>query len=458
MPLVQTDLKSPVAGSAGRWAKLKLSVVQEAAWSETKATMIWAVPSFSDIWLGLMCDKDHEMAWFTDNVPTAATDDKFLYVNAGWFFKQTLDERLFVCCHEIGHAMFGHGGLFYMLEKQGHIDYSDGVRLPFDFELMNMAADYVINDQLVTAKIGSMPEGGLHWPAKITGDMSVIDAYRVLHKFTPPGPNRGTSSGGRGTGQGRTTKNGVDQGSGTGKSFDQVLKPGEGQGKTPTKAISERSQSEWDMTIQAAMESAKLRGQLPANLERIFSARLQPKADWRDLYMLAVSRKIGNDRYTWDKLEPQLIYRGIGAPGRTSYGCNLVVIAVDTSGSISQRTLDVFLAETTALLEQAKPKQVIFVQCDASVQEWDEIDGTDDLHGRKLKGGGGTDFTPVFERVYSEGLEPDLMVYLTDLMGSFPSVKPSYPVIWGCIDEAYAKQSPPPFGEVVMVPPQHEEA
>jgi predicted metal-dependent peptidase len=134
------------------------------------------------------------------------------------------------------------------------------------------------------------------------------------------------------------------------------------------------------------------------------------------------------------------------------------VIAADTSGSISQRTLDVFLTETTALMEQARPRRIIFVQCDAQIQEWEEINGTDDLTSRKLKGGGGTMFEPVFERIEKEGLEPDLLIYLTDLMGSFPSMKPRYPVVWGCVDEAYAKSSPPPFGEVVIVPPQAEEA
>ena len=453
MPLVQTDFKSPTAGVAGRWAKLKLIPLHEMAWSETKATMIWAVPSYSDIWLGMMCDKDHEMAWFTDRIDTAATDDKFLYINPTWFFKQTLDERLFTNCHEIGHAMFGHCGLFFMLEKQGHIDYPDGVRLSFEFDLANSAADYVLNDQLVVAKIGTMPEGGLHWPTHqgkpfITGDMSVLDAYRKLwehRKQNGPGPNGGN--------QKRTTKGGVVQGPGSGKSFDQILKPGEGQGKTPTKAISERSQSEWDMVVQAAMESAKARGQLPGNLERIFGARLQPKADWRDLYMLAVSKKIGNDRYTWDRLEPQLIWRGIGAPGRTSFGCNLVIIVRDSSGSINDRTCAVFGAETRALLEQAKPRRVIIVDCDYRVQRWEEIEDLGDLED-KVKGGGGTAFEPVFERINSEGLEPDLVVYLTDLDGSFPSRAPGYPVIWGCIDPA----KKPPWGEVVYVPAQAEEA
>jgi predicted metal-dependent peptidase len=213
--------------------------------------------------------------------------------------------------------------------------------------------------------------------------------------------------------------------------------------------MSERSQAEWDTAVNAAMESAKLQGRLPANLERLFVKRLQPKADWRDLYRLAVSRKIGNDRYTWDRLEPQLIYRGIGAPGRTSFGCNLIVIVIDTSGSIDENTFAVFMAETTALLEQAKPRSLVFVQCDTDIQEWVEMDGVSDLYQCKLKQGGGTSFVAPFERVEREGLEPDLLVYLTDLYGDFPNAAPKYPVIWGCITDAGA-----PWGEIVRVPAQ----
>lgn len=466
MPLVQTDLKSPVAGATMCWPKLKLSAQHEQLWAETKAGMLWAVPSFSDIWYAMMVDKDGEQAWFTDQIDTAATDDKFLYINPEWFFKLTLDERLFVSCHEIAHAMFNHAGQGYMLQKAGQIVYSDGVTLPVNHELLNAAEDYVINDQLVQAKIGTMPAKGLHWPQLINGDMAALDAYRLLWKQNKqhgqrprpgqPGSGQGNGNGGKVSEQcKRTTKGGQDQGPGSGSTFDKLLKPGEGRGKEPNKAMGERSQSEWDTTITAAMEAAKMRGQLPANLERLFTKRLQPKADWRDLYMLAVSRRIGNDRYTWDRLEPQLAYRGIGAPGRTSYGCQLVVIAVDTSGSITQHTLDVFMAETIALLEQAKPRQVILCQCDARVHEWSELDDASGLEGTKLKGGGGTMFEPVFERVAKEGLEPDLLVYLTDGYGSFPPYKPRYPVVWGNISGDAASY---PWGEVVNVPPQHENA
>ena len=441
---VQVFDYSPVAGEIAVWPKLKLTPAQDKQWGEFKALMLWTAPSFSDIWLAMMVDKYVEHAWFTDRIETAATDDKYLYVNPAFFFSLTIDEQVFVACHEVCHAMYGHSGLMYTLYKTGCVRYLDGLTLPFDADLFNRAMDYVINDQLVVGKMGVAPKMVCHWPGIISGDMGVLDAYRIVYKENKAGRGRGGMGGGGGGGV-------TQEGNMPGNPWGMPLRPGEGRGKSANKAMSERSQAEWDVAITAAMESARLQGRLPANLERAFLKRLQPKADWRDLYMLAVSRKIGNDRYTWGTLEPQFAYRRIGVPGRSTFGCDLVVIAVDTSGSINQRTLDVFLAETMALMEQAKPRRIIFVQCDAKVHEWDEIDGTDDLYGRKIKGGGGSKTEPVFNRIEEEGLTPDLLVYLTDLDVSFPETAPGYPVVWGSI-----KVNKYPFGEAVWVPKQAE--
>ena len=439
MPLAQHELEaSPVAGEIELWPQLKLSALHEQRWSEFKACMLWAVPSFSDIWLGMMVDKYCDHAWFTDQIPTAATDDKYLYINPEWFFKLTLDEQLFVACHEVEHAMYGHAGLGWILHKEGKVRYADGVEIPYHSDTMNVAMDYVINAQLTEAKIGKMPEGGCLW-AKVNGDMGVLDAYRMVYKTYPPSKSPRPGS-----------KPGANGGGAPGQPFDKLLRPGQGRGKTASKAVSERSQSEWDTTVTAAMESAKLRGQLPANLDRAFTKKLNPKADWRDLFAVAVSRKIGNGRYTWATLDPQLVYRGIGSPGRVAFGCDLVVIVIDTSGSINQRTFDVFMAEATGLMEQARPRRIIFAQCDTKVQEWVELEGTADLYECKLKIGGGTSFRKPFERIDEEGLEPDLVVYLTDLYGDQNEIpEPPYPVVWGCITEENAK-----WGEIVRVPPQ----
>jgi predicted metal-dependent peptidase len=468
MPRIEDmKLTSPVAGHTGAWPKLKLSAKHQKSWDETRTAMLWTVPSFSDIWLSMMVDRDGTTAWFTDAIPTAATDDKILYINPDWFFALTLDERIFVACHEICHSMFGHCGMFFMLDKQGEIRYPDGVTLGVSAELLNLAADYVLNAQLVEAKIGRMPEGGLHWPQLIKPEIGVLEAYRILwerlRQQQPQRPQRPNKPGkqqqqGQDPGQAqlpddlkRTTQDKFTQDAGTGRSFDQHLKPGQGRGKTSNEAMSERNEQSWANAVAAAMASGELRGDMPASLLRTFKGRLTPKVNWQDIYFATLTRRVGNDRYSWEQLDQQLIYRGIGAPGRISYGCNLLIVAADSSGSISQHTLDVFLSESRAILEVIRPRRIIFAQCDARVHEWTEIDDIDELRG-EVRGGGGTDFRPVFERIEQENEDPDVLVFLTDGYGSFPATAPHYPIIWGSIalkPEGY------PFGEVVMVPPQH---
>ena len=246
MPLAQHEMEaSPIAGEIELWPQLKLSATHERQWSEFKATMLWAVPSFSDIWLGMMVDKYCDHAWFTDKIPTAATDDKYLYVNPTWFFKLSLDEQLFVACHEVEHAMYGHAGTGYSLSKAGEIRYNDGVAIPYNSDLMNIAMDCVINDQLVQAKIGKMPAMGCHRPKVINGDMGVLDAYRILYKENKK----------RGGGKDGQPKDGAGV---PGNPWGKCLRPGQGRGKSANKAISERSQSEWDTTVTAAMESGEI--------------------------------------------------------------------------------------------------------------------------------------------------------------------------------------------------------
>ena len=51
-----------------------------------------------------------------------------------------------------------------------------------------------------------------------------------------------------------------------------------------------------------------------------------------------------------------------------------------------------------------------------------------------LKGGGGTDFHPVFDLIAEDEEDPEIVLYLTDGYGSAPKKQPNYPVIWGVIE------------------------
>jgi predicted metal-dependent peptidase len=63
-------------------------------------------------------------------------------------------------------------------------------------------------------------------------------------------------------------------------------------------------------------------------------------------------------------------------------------------------------------------------------------------HGR-----GGTRFTPVFDYVEEHDLQPDALVYFTDLGCSDYPDDPGYPVIWAATERA----TKPPFGDVIDI-------
>jgi predicted metal-dependent peptidase len=116
-------------------------------------------------------------------------------------------------------------------------------------------------------------------------------------------------------------------------------------------------------------------------------------------------------------------------------------VAIDTSGSIGEDDIQLFMSETLGILRSRKVRKLRLLSCDADVSLDEELDIWDELPAG-LKGGGGTDFRPVFESL-SEGDElPTCLIYFTDLMGTFPEERPAYPVLWLTPTEEYEV----PFG------------
>jgi len=431
-------------GVAAKLAHIELTPQQAKQWAETRTSVLWAQPSFSDIWYAMMIDKKGETAWFTDDsarCPVAATDDRYMYLNPGSFFtKYRLGERVFICCHEICHAMFGHCGQLRGFLKRGIVVYPDGYSIPFDNDQFQVAMDMVINAILVESKVGDKPEDACYDANIVPPTMSVVDAYRKIFTRRKKDDGRdGRGDGGKG-GSGKV---------GGGRGFDKHFEPGEATGQTPDEAQGERNETEWRTAIAAAIASAKVQGTLPAGLERLFGQLMEPVVDWTDVLRTVVTKRLGQGGSSWSQLDSQLVVRGIGAPGRVGYGAGAIVCGDDTSGSISQDMMDRFHSEVAAILDDVKPRELYLCQCDAAVHEWVECESSEDLK-RKILGGGGTDFRPVFDRVEAEGVTPDILIYFTDGMGCFPDTPPGYPVIWASITPL--GQIEYPFGDVVFVP------
>lgn len=442
-----------------------LTPQQEKLWDETRVALMWHMPAFSYIFYEMM-DKSTptaKYAIFTDDVPIAATDGSSLMLNPATFFKYTLGERIFICAHEILHCVLNHCIIFLRFARSGKITYPDGVTLPYHHELMNVAADLVINDMLIVGSdekdqtCGTFNTDWLHDRSIATANDSVIDAYRKLFKKAGGKPLKSGQSQGQGQGQGQNGPPAPGRGDGTdavngGKeAFDKHLDPGTSEGKSPGQAEQERNDAEWTTKVAAAAHAARVQGKLPGMFDRVFGEILDPEVDWSDKIEALFARKVGNSAYDFRKVDRRMVTRDIIAPGRSGRGADTVVIGVDTSGSINDRELDVFFAEMGGILSDIRPHRLLVAWCDANVHRVDEVYDANDLYALrsgKAPGGGGTSFRPVFEWLAEDGIEPDALVYLTDGYGRFPDKAPTYPVIWGSITPNHQF----PFGDVVDVP------
>lgn len=430
----------PTARSSREITRVKLDPKQTKMWDDTRTALLWGSPAFSHILYTMLDRVDSEtIAIFTPDIPIAATDGSSLILNPVRFFEYKLMERVFICAHEIMHCILGHMEKGHQYRKRGKVALPNGKDILYDHTLMNMAMDYVINAILVDSKTGQFNPDWLYDVKIGTANDSVIDVYAKLFKDAKDkGQKPGEGEGGGGSGQGHG-------------GFDEHLAPGTSQGKDATQASQDRNEAEWGTQIAAATHAARVQGKLPASLDRALTDALDPKVDWREHIQAIFARTFGSDSIDWRKAQRQYIIQDIYVPETAGNGSELVIVAIDTSGSIGQAELDMFFAELHGILEDVKPEELQVVWCDAKVHRVDSLDDVGDLVAlrmQKAPGGGGTDFRPVFEYVEKQGRRPDAVVYLTDGYGSFPAHAPDYPVIFGDI----AKNPNYPFGEVVEIP------
>jgi len=452
----QPEVFQKLKGTAPRVVELDRH--QQATWEQCRAGMLWSAPACSHIFYTLMNPRGgNAIAYFTDQVPIAATDGVNLFLNPARAFLSTysLGNRVFMCAHEIFHCVLNHPAMMLQLGKRGYVIFSDGTQLPFYPEIMNIAMDYVINDLLIKSGIGTYNKEWLHDPTMGLAEDSVVDVYQKLFKsgkvkfVNAKDPSKPCNAK-AGPGKGDQVKDIDTRGQ---KSFDELLEPGTGEGLTPEEGAEQRNEQEWQTGVAAARAPAEAQGKLPAALKRLFSELLEPQVDWREKIRALFFRSVGEDIYSWQRLNRRLITRGIGAPGRLGNSCGTIVVGGDTSGSINDATVNMFLAEIAGILDECQPEQLILLWCDAKVHRADYLEDTGDLNKVRhdgAPGGGGTDFRPVFDWIDKEGVEPDALIYLTDLLGSFPQRKPAYPVIWGSI----LKEQKAPFGETIFIPKQ----
>ncbi len=206
----------------------------------------------------------------------------------------------------------------------------------------------------------------------------------------------------------------------------------------------EENKADWEVAVGVAANSARKAGKLPASLESFVKELQEPKIPWREVLRRFVENNAKND-YSWTYPSSRYAHTGMYLPSIKSDELDIVV-AIDSSGSVSDEELNQFIAEVDAISKELHATMTVMC-CDTQLGEIQEFTPYDTVGVNiKIDRRGGTEFKPVFDYVEKEGLTPKCLVYLTDLCCySYPK-EPDYPTLWVKTGD-YGEG--PPFGEVV---------
>ena len=345
-----------------------------------------------------------------DSIPTMCTNGIVVRYNPDFVDSIKDTEVTFVIAHEISHIFLKHCTPVKEIDGK-----------PIDHKLQNIAMDYVINPMLIDGGLPDMPEGGLYEP-KYSG-WTWVKVYRELLQQSDEQEEQ--SWGGN------------------------VQTPTDDEGNDLSDAEIKQLNADIDTRVMQAAEVSRSKGKLPQGVADLVTEMRRSKVDWVEVF----HRFIGGDQpddYTWARPQRNAWFnQGIYMPSVERNGVGDIVVAIDTSGSVSGIELEQFLGELNNITEDYNPKSVTVITCDADIQNVVTYEQGDIIDKVDCKGRGGTRVEPVFKYIRDNNIEPDNFIYLTDMgIWDFPDTKPDYPVLWVSVDTS-CKDAP--FGETVRI-------
>ncbi|MHB8742426.1 MAG: vWA domain-containing protein [Sulfuricaulis sp.] len=348
---------------------------------------------------------------------TTATDARSFYYNSDYIKALSFEQTKFILAHEALHCALSH------FARREHRDK----------HRWDLACDFAINPLLVADGLTPAP-GALILDAY--KDMTAEEIYPCIQENTneesmdqhiyDQDHRRHDSDHQGGSSDSDSDGNQADGGGSHGEPDSQAG----GAPQPPPLSAPERESlgKQWQQRMASAAQQAILAGKLGGSLARMVDHLLQPQLPWRMLlahYMTQTAR----DDYSF--AHPSRREGTAILPGMRSQHIDLIV-ALDTSGSVTDEEMQEFLSEINAIKGQLGARITLHA-CDEKLAQdgpwifepWEEIALPD-----KFQGGGGTRFTPLFEWAENQDRQPNLLLYFTDAKGEFPKHEPSYPVIW----------------------------
>ena len=315
-----------------------------------------------------------------DDCPTAKTDGINKYYGRK-FIEELTDLNLrALILHENLHIALNHIGRFKKEYRKN----------PHN---MNICADYVVNDvinHLEDKELCKLPEGCLY--EEKYHNWSVNEILKDLDKQDK---DENCSM--------QTTN----------------LKPLDEHDFENGKSMTPQEQQEMTKKIENALkEGSILAGKIGAKIPRAIDELFEPKINWREMMREFISSTCrGNDEFTWRKFNKRMLPNDLYLPSMENESVGELVIACDTSGSISQHDLTIFATELQSICSTITPDliRILWWDCEVVSEQIFKPEHYQDISKvLKVAGGGGTYLSCVSEYITKERINADAIIVFTD--------------------------------------------
>ena len=193
------------------------------------------------------------------------------------------------------------------------------------------------------------------------------------------------------------------------------------------------------------LNKAKEYGDLPLGIDILLVNIYDGKINWKDELYEVIEHAVKFD-YRLFPANKKFLHLGVALPSLSGTMAK-IVIAIDSSGSIDDKLLGLFLGEVESIMNMFSNFEIDLIIADAKVQEHIVLYPGDSIN-KTIKGGGGTNFLETFNYIEQNIHDINLFLYFTDGAGKFPISKYSFETIWVLSDDEVVDI---PFGRVITL-------
>ena len=350
----------------------------------------------------------------SSQLPTLAVDDGWrMYYSPDFVMEQTAEALATMVLHEALHCVNQHGPRFRALSQSRHLHVT-----------WNFAGDVGINHVLDRAQ---MPWGDFE-PLRFTHlskfdvnpEMGTEKIFFTIVEYYDQHPEE------------------VDQFSDCGSIIGGEARDYEiSRGDSDNPAIkSDQQDVIRDQVAQEILKHAYAKGigSIPGELLRWAQELLEPTIDWRKAlagaFRTSLATVLGRRDYVYTRPSRRQSAMRIGnheiiLPSMRKPAPPAIAIIVDTSGSIGNDEITLFLSEVDGIVKANGISQgVTVIPCDADIGEIQKLRSRGAITTLKLTGGGGTDMGVGIAAAGKLRPTPKIVIVLTDGFTPWPTSLP----------------------------------